>query len=37
MNNNYYIIPDHQEVDRWTLKGILKDAGLTIEEFLNAL
>lgn len=29
------IIPDHKEVDRWTLKGILKDAELSVEEFIN--
>ena len=27
------IIPNHREVDRWTLKGILKDAGLSGREF----
>ena len=31
------IIPDHKEVDRWTLKGILKDAELSVEEFLKLL
>lgn len=31
------IIPNHREVDRWTLKGILKDAGITVEEFLKCL
>ena len=31
------IIPDHREVDRWTLKGILKDAELSVEEFLKLL
>ena len=29
------IIPDHKEVDRWTLKGILKDAEISVEEFLK--
>lgn len=29
------IIPDHKEVDRWTLKGIVRDAGLTSEEFIQ--
>lgn len=29
------IIPDHREVDRWTLKGILRDAKISIEEFLK--
>jgi len=31
------IIPNHQEVDRWTLKAILKDTELSTEEFLNLL
>ena len=31
------IIPDHKEVDRWTLKGIIKDAELTVEEFMHLL
>ena len=31
------IIPNHREVDRWTLKGILKDAELSVEEFLKLL
>jgi len=31
------IIPDHKEVDRWTLRGIIKDAELTIEEFTRML
>jgi len=31
------IIPDHKEVDRWTLRGIIKDAELTVEEFIELL
>jgi predicted RNA binding protein YcfA (HicA-like mRNA interferase family) len=31
------IIPDHKEVDRWTLRGIIKDAELTVEEFIKLL
>ena len=31
------IIPDHKEVDRWTLRGIIRDAELTIEEFIHLL
>ena len=31
------IIPDHKEVDYWTLKGILKDAELSVEEFISLL
>ncbi len=29
------IIPDHKEVDRWTLRGIIRDAELGIEEFIR--
>jgi len=29
------IIPNHREVDRWTLKAILKDAGMPAEEFIK--
>ncbi|MFH1191152.1 MAG: type II toxin-antitoxin system HicA family toxin [Candidatus Omnitrophota bacterium] len=31
------IIPNHREVDRWTLKSILRDAGISIEDFLKLL
>ena len=31
------IIPDHKEVDRWTLKGILNDAELPVEEFVQLI
>jgi len=31
------IVPNHREVDRWTLKGILKDAGISTEEFIRLL
>lgn len=31
------IIPDHKEVDRWILRGIIKDAELTVEEFMHLL
>ena len=27
------IIPNHKELDRWTLKSIIKDSGLSVEEF----
>jgi predicted RNA binding protein YcfA (HicA-like mRNA interferase family) len=30
-------IPDHHEVARGTLRSLIARAGLTIEEFLNAL
>jgi len=29
------IIPNHREVDRWTLKGIIKDSGMSVEQFLK--
>ncbi|HXT00663.1 MAG TPA: type II toxin-antitoxin system HicA family toxin [Elusimicrobiota bacterium] len=31
------IIPLHHEVDRWTLKGILADAGISVEQFMRLL
>jgi len=31
------VFPYHNEVDRYTLKGALKDAGISIEEFLKNL
>ncbi len=31
------IIPDHREVDRWTLKGILRDAEISVEDFVKLL
>ena len=31
------IIPNHREVDRWTLKGILKDADISTEDFIQLL
>lgn len=31
------IIPDNKEVDRWTLKGILKDAELSVNKFIKLL
>jgi predicted RNA binding protein YcfA (HicA-like mRNA interferase family) len=30
-------IPIHETLDRGTLKGILKNAGLTVEEFVSLL
>ena len=30
-------IPRHNPVNRWTLAGIVKEAGLSIDEFLKAL
>ncbi len=31
------VIPNHKEIDRWTLKGILQDAGISTEEFIRQL
>jgi predicted RNA binding protein YcfA (HicA-like mRNA interferase family) len=29
------VFPDHKEIDRWTLKGALKDGEIDEEEFLR--
>jgi hypothetical protein len=29
------VFPFHDEVDRYTLKGALQDAGVSVEEFLE--
>ena len=29
------IIPMHDEISKWTLRNILLQAGLTVEEFMN--
>jgi len=29
------IVPDHAEVDRWLLKNLIKDAGMSVEEFIR--
>jgi len=31
------VVPDHKELDRGTLRGILRQAGLSIEEFIALL
>jgi predicted RNA binding protein YcfA (HicA-like mRNA interferase family) len=31
------IVPLHPQVDRWTLKGILTDAGISVDDFLRLL
>jgi predicted RNA binding protein YcfA (HicA-like mRNA interferase family) len=31
------VIPRNDPVDPWTLKGIIEDAGLTVEEFRELL
>jgi predicted RNA binding protein YcfA (HicA-like mRNA interferase family) len=31
------VVPDHKELDRGTLRAILRQAGLSIDEFVNLL
>ena len=31
------VIPDHKEVAKGTLRAIIRETGLTVEEFLNLL
>ena len=31
------VVPDHKELDRGTLRAIIRQAGLSIEEFINLL
>ena len=31
------VVPDHKELDRGTLRAILRHAGLTVEEFTDLL
>lgn len=31
------VVPDHQELDRGTLRAIIRQADLTVEEFLRLL
>ena len=31
------VVPDHKELDRGTLRGIIRHAGLSIDEFSNLL
>ena len=30
-------VPRHRELDRSTLRGLIRDAGLTVEEFVDVL
>jgi predicted RNA binding protein YcfA (HicA-like mRNA interferase family) len=30
-------VPDHRELDRGLLRGLIRDAGLTVEQFLSLL
>lgn len=34
-NGRVIVFPFHDEVDRYTLKGALRDAGVEIEDFLT--
>ena len=31
------VVPDHRELDRGTLRGIIRQAGLTVQEFARLL
>jgi len=31
------VVPDHKELDRGTLRAIIRQAGLTVHEFVKAL
>ena len=31
------VVPDHRELDRGTLRGIIRQAGLDVEDFVNLL
>lgn len=31
------IVPDHPEVDRWLLKGVLRDAEISLNDFLKVV
>lgn len=31
------VVPDHKELDRGTLRAIIRQAGLSIDEFVNLL
>jgi predicted RNA binding protein YcfA (HicA-like mRNA interferase family) len=31
------VVPDHQELDRGTLRAILRQAGLSVDQFVAAL
>lgn len=31
------VVPDHGELDRGTLRAILRGAGIAVEEFINLL
>lgn len=31
------VVPDHKEIDRGTLRSIIRQAGLSVDEFVNLL
>jgi predicted RNA binding protein YcfA (HicA-like mRNA interferase family) len=31
------VVPDHRELDRGTLRGIIRQAGMTVDEFVDLL
>jgi hypothetical protein len=31
------VVPDHDELDKGTLRSTIRDAGLTVEEFIELL
>ncbi len=31
------VVPNHDQLDRGTLRGIIRQAGLTVEQFVNLL
>lgn len=31
------VVPDHKELDRGTLRAIIRQAGLSVDEFINLL
>jgi predicted RNA binding protein YcfA (HicA-like mRNA interferase family) len=31
------VVPDHKELDRGTLRAIIRQAGLSVDEFVNLL
>ena len=35
--NRGCVVPMHREISRGTLRGILEQAGVSVEEFINAL
>lgn len=36
-NGRHLSVPDHRELDRGTLRALIRGAGITVEEFLELL